>query len=143
MTFYSREIQKINSELYPEDYLSKKVIRARQFIGNHFSENIKPDDLAKEAFISKFYLIRLFKLHCGSTPNQYLISVRIKNAKLLLNDGKTISEVCISVGLIVSLLFQYFLKRLLVLHPPLIKTKPKRKAIFKKHNYKSIMIFAY
>jgi AraC-like DNA-binding protein len=98
MTFYIEQMQKINRELYPNDYLVKQLVGAKQYIDNHFADNINLGDLATKAFISKFHFLRLFKLLYGVTSHQYLTSVRIENAKRLLNNGKSISETCITVG---------------------------------------------
>jgi AraC-like DNA-binding protein len=56
------------------------------------------DQIAREAFLSKFYFIRLFKSLYGCSPCRYLTAVRIENAKRLLKDGFPLTDVCASVG---------------------------------------------
>jgi AraC-like DNA-binding protein len=99
MTFYNEQITKINKDIYPKDYLTRQVIQAKHFIDRHFADNISLDNIAGEAFLSKFHFIRLFKSYYGTTPYQYLTSVRIENAKQLLKANNTISEVCFAVGI--------------------------------------------
>ena len=66
---------------------------------NHFSEEIDLDNIAGEAFFSKFHFLRLFKKIYCKTPHQYLISVRIEAAKLLLAKDLSVMEVSYSVGI--------------------------------------------
>lgn len=58
-------------------YLSK-------YMRHNFSSNITLDFLADFANVSKYHLTREFKKYMGTTPIQYLISVRIMNAKFML-----------------------------------------------------------
>src|SRR5690242_13202615 len=88
----------MTKELYPKIYLYRRIVQAKLFIDEHFHENINLDDIADEAFFSKFHFIRLFKKIYGRTPHQYLIYVRIENAKRLLQTKVSIADVCFAVG---------------------------------------------
>ncbi|WP_316834879.1 AraC family transcriptional regulator [Pedobacter nutrimenti] len=83
---------------YPKDYLYKRVVQAKAFIDNNYSDKIDIDNISDEAYFSKFHFIRLFKKIYGKTPHQYLTSVRIDNAILMLQTNKPVSEVCYAVG---------------------------------------------
>src|SRR5688572_9641908 len=85
-------------EQYPKVYLYRRIVQAKLFIDNNYSNKIDLNDIAGRAFFSKFHFIRLFKKTYNKTPHQYLIHVRIKNAKLLLKSGKSITDVCFSIG---------------------------------------------
>ena len=85
-------------ENYPKIYLYKRIVQAKLFIDANFSEDIDLNNIADEACFSKFHFIRLFKTIYGKTPHQYLIKVRIENAKLFLQEGISVSETCFSVG---------------------------------------------
>jgi AraC-like DNA-binding protein len=98
MTFYQEQILKIKADIYSKEYLCEQVIQSKRFIEKEFSRNISLDDIANEAFFSKFHFIRLFKRHYGRTPHQYLKEIRITKAKSLLQGGMTVKETCISVG---------------------------------------------
>lgn len=65
---------------------------------SHFSESIDLDNIADEAYFSKFHFIRLFKTIYRQTPHQYLIQVRVERAKELLRQGRSVSETCAAVG---------------------------------------------
>lgn len=98
MTYYHEQIIKISSAIYSKDYLCKQVIQAKLFIDKHFADSLNLDDIAGEAFFSKFHFIRLFKKNYGRTPYQYLKEVRIARAKKLLRSGMNVTEVCFAVG---------------------------------------------
>src|SRR6476660_4222057 len=85
-------------EAYPKIYLYKRIVQAKLFMDSHFSESIDLNNIADEACFSKFHFIRLFKKAYGKTPHQYLTTVRIENAKLILQTEATITDVCYSVG---------------------------------------------
>jgi len=96
--FYKQQVQSLKRSVYPNDYLVSQVTRSKKFIDDNFSDNIDLNDIAGEAFFSKFHYIRLFKKCYGVTPYQYLIEVRIANAKKLLKSGIPIAIACYDVG---------------------------------------------
>jgi len=83
---------------YPKIYLYKRIVQAKLFIDNKFAEDIDLNNISDEAYFSKFHFIRLFKKVYGMTPHQYLSSVRIEKAKLLLKEDTPIVEICHAVG---------------------------------------------
>lgn len=88
----------MTTEPYPKFYLYRRIVQAKLFIDNNYSDKINLNNIADNAFFSKFHFIRLFKRIYNRTPHQYLIAVRIKNAKLLLKTDKSIIDVCYSIG---------------------------------------------
>ena len=48
--------------------------------------------------MSKMHLIRLFKAEMGMTPNEYIIMVRIQQARFYLAEGMAVIKVCEMVG---------------------------------------------
>jgi AraC-like DNA-binding protein len=83
---------------YPKIYLYKRIVQAKLFIDNYYHDNIDLGNIADEAYFSKFHFIRLFKTIYGSTPHQYLIKVRIENAKELLQQDISVTDTCFDVG---------------------------------------------
>lgn len=61
-----------------------KFIRIRDYLEEHFQENIRLDDLASGFFISKYHLSREYKKLFGVTINDDLTSKRITHAKSFL-----------------------------------------------------------
>jgi len=69
----------------------------------HIAENshldLRLDDLAQVAGMSRFHFARLFRSEMGISPHQYLIGQRLEKAKALLRlDAGTVGEVAIETG---------------------------------------------
>ncbi|MEQ8477852.1 AraC family transcriptional regulator [Fulvivirga sp.] len=85
-------------EQYPKIYLFRRIVQAKLYIDQYYSEKIDLSNISDEANFSKFHFIRLFKSAYGKTPHQYLKYVRIEKAKGLLKDGIPVTAVCYAVG---------------------------------------------
>ena len=80
------------------NYLTK-IENAKQFIHAHFAEDISLSDLTKQAFMSSFHFVRIFKLITNNSPYQYLLKFRLSNAQfLLLNTALPVTDVCYRSG---------------------------------------------
>lgn len=88
----------MSTEQYPKIYLYRRIVQAKLFIDKFYSEKIDLNNIADEAYFSKYHFIRLFKSIYGKTPNQYLKEVRIEKAKEFLKNGKSVTEICFLVG---------------------------------------------
>src|ERR1700719_4525097 len=86
------------NEQYPRIYFYQRIVQAKLFIDTNDADKIDLENIADEAFFSKFHFIREFKNIYRKTPHQYLISVRIEKAMELLKTGIPVSEVCYTVG---------------------------------------------
>lgn len=98
MTFYEQEVRRLRDLVYPRGEISRQIMGVKLYIDEHFAERIELSEMARRAMISKFHFLRLFKLHYGLTPHQYLTEVRLLEAKRLLIKGLAASEVCAAVG---------------------------------------------
>jgi AraC-like DNA-binding protein len=74
------------------------VKRVREYINEHYSENISLERLARIASLSPFHLVRIFRRETGLPPHAYLNQIRINLAKILLSKGKDIADVAFEVG---------------------------------------------
>ena len=88
----------MTTEEYPKVYLYRRIVQAKLFIDSNYADNIDLDNIADEAYFSKFHFIRQFKKIYGKTPHQYLTVVRIEKSMQLLRTDIPVSEVCYSVG---------------------------------------------
>lgn len=107
----------MSPEKIPKIYLYRRIVLAKLFIDGHFADNVDLDAIAGEAAFSKFHFIRLFKMAYGKTPHQYLTQVRIEQAKLLLQNETSVTDVCFSVGFDGISSFTHLFKRLTKLTP--------------------------
>ena len=104
-------------EQYPKIYLYRRIVHAKLFIDEHYGDSIDLDNIADEAFFSKFHFIRLFKKIYNKTPHQYLTVVRIEKAKLLLKEDNSVTQVCYAVGFDSVSSFTGLFKRIVGLTP--------------------------
>jgi AraC-like DNA-binding protein len=81
----------------PEDSI-RRLLRARDAIHARYAESLRIEDLAREAALSPFHFLRLFRSAFGETPHRYLTRVRIEAAKRLLLLDAPVTEVCFEVG---------------------------------------------
>lgn len=65
----------------------RRILKASQYIDEHFKESDCLDSAAKAAGVSRRRFNDLFKMTFGTTPNRYLISRKIDLAKNLLKTG--------------------------------------------------------
>lgn len=70
------------------------VERALSYVENHYGEPLTVEVLAEKAMLSKYYFIRIFHKMMGLTPHQFILQVRVNEAKkLLLRTGLPVSRV--------------------------------------------------
>jgi AraC-like DNA-binding protein len=74
------------------------VKRVQNFIEAHYEECFSLDDIARYAYLSPYYLIRVFSQIIGIPPHIYQQQVRIRRAKEMLVHGNSIVEVAIKTG---------------------------------------------
>lgn len=72
--------------------ISYRLFRAKDYIDNNLYKSLTIEDIAGEAFLSKFHFIRLFKKLFGITPYKYLLEKRLDEAVNLLC-SHSVSEV--------------------------------------------------
>lgn len=82
----------IDSCYKPLPYITNAVItRAVNIIHSEFA-SISTKKLAKELNLNESYFIRLFSSTMGISPMRYIRSVRVAQGKMLIQNGKSISE---------------------------------------------------
>ena len=98
MTFYEKEINRINNIIYSNQEQIETVIGVKSYIDNNYENDLNLDYLSRVRFVSKYHMLRLFKRHYGITPRQYLIDKRIEKSKEQLKGGISVTESCFAVG---------------------------------------------
>ena len=75
------------------------VIKAKDYINEHYSEAISVRDVAEAVCISESYFKTIFKKSSGYSYSEYLTIVRMDQAKSLLNTTeKSVTEIALDVG---------------------------------------------
>jgi AraC family L-rhamnose operon transcriptional activator RhaR/AraC family L-rhamnose operon regulatory protein RhaS len=76
-----------------------RIAHAASYIERHFAEKIDLNRLASLSSLSPTRFLELFKKHYGTSPIQYLLTLRIKMAKdLLMNTVQPITEIAFDCG---------------------------------------------
>lgn len=81
------------------EYLDSEMDLAAQYFNDNYNTDIRVEDYAASRSMSVSWFIRNFKAYTGSTPLQYLVSIRIANAQALLETTTyTVTEIGRIVG---------------------------------------------
>jgi len=81
------------------DYSNHIVKATKEYLENHYSEDISLEDIACQVSISPQYFSKLIKKTTGFNFIDWLSMLRVKKAKeLLSNPNLTVKEVCFMVG---------------------------------------------
>ena len=99
--------------------------RAREFLTAHAHENPTLDDVARQAGMNRFVLLRWFRRAFGTTPHAYLTAVRIDRARALLAAGMRCVEAGAVTGFADQPHFTRQFKRLTGVTPAVYAANPR------------------
>jgi len=75
------------------------MLRARDAMDRGYAEPLDVAALARIAHVCPAHFIRTFRATFGETPHRYLQRRRVERAMFLLREtGRSVTEVCLSVG---------------------------------------------
>ncbi|MDD1781137.1 AraC family transcriptional regulator [Enterovibrio sp. ZSDZ35] len=84
---------------------------------DNFQQTQQLEELANEAGMSRYQLLRAFKGQFGLPPNAYLMDEKIKRAKVMLRAGEGIADVALQLGFSDQAHFQRQFKKKLAVTP--------------------------
>ena len=87
------------------------------YMETHFAQNITLDNLLSMTNFSKSYLLRSFTKQIGVSPYRYLQTIRLNNAKKLLEDGMLPIHVAMAAGFSDQSHFTNYFKEFIGLTP--------------------------
>jgi AraC-like DNA-binding protein len=99
--------------------------RAREFLTAHAHENPTLDEVARQAGMNRFVLLRWFRRAFGTTPHAYLTAVRIDRARALLAAGMRCVEAGAVTGFADQAHFTRQFKRLTGVTPAVYAANPR------------------
>lgn len=77
---------------------NKILTETCKYIQDNFHRNISVSELANNVSLSPSYFLKMFKKSANTTPTEYIISIRLANAKQLLSESNfsvvQIAEMC-------------------------------------------------
>lgn len=79
----------------PRDERINGILR---YIDDHLFEEIRIDMLAKQFFLSRYHMMRLFRENTGFTIHAYLVDRRLASARDLIAEGVGATEACYKTG---------------------------------------------
>ncbi len=82
----------------PNQLPHRAVLRAREYLHDHYAENVMLQELADVSGLSPYRLGRLFAASVGVPPHAYQLQLRIERAKRLLLAGRSVSDTAHEVG---------------------------------------------
>lgn len=93
------------------------VKRVREYLTEHYAQNLSLSELARIANLSPFHLNRVFRHEVGMPPHAFQTQARIVQAKKLLRLGCPISRVAAQTGFADQSHFSRHFKRLMIIPP--------------------------
>jgi len=95
LTKLLHETEKQSGQVVPVEF--QTLIQKMEAL---FKEDLSLDDMAKAVNLSKYHFAREFKRYLGVSPHEYLISIRLINASLLLKQSPlSVAQVGEAVGI--------------------------------------------
>lgn len=101
----------------PAEELSAEIKIICEYMESHYAENMTLNQLKELSGLGKFRLLRLFTKEKGISPYRYLETIRINQAKRLLEQGVLPVEVAFKTGFSDQSHFTNFFKKLIGLTP--------------------------
>ena len=90
--------ERVETKSYGSE-VHERLCRARTFIDECYDLPLDLDEISKQACLSRYHFLRLFRDAFATTPHQYLIHRRIEKAKELLRSRRiSVTDVCFEVG---------------------------------------------
>ena len=72
---------------------------AKEYMAQHFSEDISLQEIAAYCHVSPFHFSRIFKTFTNYAPHQFLLNFRLKNAEILLkNSSQPVTDIAWASG---------------------------------------------
>jgi AraC-like DNA-binding protein len=79
---------------------ARHLLRAKDLADARYFEPLDVDDLARAAGLSRAHFSREFRRAFGEPPHAYLLTRRLERAAALLrNTDRSVTDICLSVGL--------------------------------------------
>ena len=78
---------------------SRRVTKVKQYINDHYAEDLRLDNMAELVGMSPSAFSRFFKMRTGKSLSDYILDIRLGfAARMLVDSTKNISEICYESG---------------------------------------------
>lgn len=103
------------AEYFAQKYKNRHILLVEQikdYIYEHRTENITLNDIASSVYMSTNYICGIFKKECGQTIHDYLLKIKMTEAKRMLREtAQKVFEISDALGYETSHYFSYCFKR--------------------------------
>ena len=83
----------------PQRTDSRRILKVREYIGEHYRTEIRLNDLAELVGMTATSFSRFFKLRTGRHVSEYIIDIRLGHAtRMLVDSTNSIAEICYECG---------------------------------------------
>ncbi len=77
---------------------NERIVEILRYIDENLAEDLDAEVLAKEFFISKYHMMRLFRRETGTTIHLYITQKRLVKARELMDSGMRATDACYRCG---------------------------------------------
>ncbi len=98
MIHLNRAARKNSLEFLDTTNCNSKIIDIIHFINENLAQNMSIEQIAETFYVSKYYMMRLFKQETGYTIGNYISSKRLLLAKELILNGTPVMQACFDCG---------------------------------------------
>ncbi|MGN0423068.1 MAG: AraC family transcriptional regulator [Lachnospiraceae bacterium] len=98
MIHLNRAARKNRLEFIDTDNCNTKILDILQYINENLNHDLNIDTLSDHFYISKYYMMRLFKQETGYTLGHYISQKRLLLAKELILTGVSGTQACFDCG---------------------------------------------
>lgn len=98
MIHLNRAALKKRAEFLDTSLYNPKIVTLIQYINQHLTDPLTMDALSARVYLSKYYMMRLFKAETGYTIGKYITYRRLLLARSLILKGVPITQACLSSG---------------------------------------------
>lgn len=97
---------------FKETKYSRETVLMKKYIDNHVAGNITLKELGELVYLSESQVIRIFKKDMGTTPYEYILSLKMEQAKLMLRSTSLlVKEIAFQLDFCDEHYFTYLFKQ--------------------------------
>ncbi len=87
-----------SSAYVPNSHCNSKILPILEYIAEHLVEDLSVDTLSSKFYMSRYYLMHLFKKETGYSVANYISTKRLLHARALIQSGTSVTEACFASG---------------------------------------------
>ena len=122
--------QHFELEVDSKNKTSKDIAFIKHYLKTYYRESIQLEDLASMTHLSRFYISHSFKKDVGLSPMEYLMTIRIKESKILLRTTNySVSQIADIVGFTTPTYFSKQFRKVTGISPSDYREQKKKKKV--------------